>query len=97
MTEQIKSAIKELKQIPQHIGEDCDGYELRALRLAINSLKAWDEVLNELQNEINLYENNKSIMGGNDFDIEYDGAMKGLGKAIDIIKEKLSEVEDGRS
>lgn len=46
-----------------------------------------DKVVEELENEINLYENSKSIMGGNDFDIEYDWAMKGLCKAIEIVKQ----------
>lgn len=46
-----------------------------------------DKVVEELEKEIKLYENSKSIMGGNDADIEYDGAMKGLGKAIEIVKQ----------
>lgn len=31
-------AIKELKQIPSHIGGDCDGYELRAISIAIEAI-----------------------------------------------------------
>ena len=50
-----------------------------------------DKVVEELEKEIKLYENSKSIMGGNDADIEYDGAMKGLGKAIEIVKQGLKE------
>lgn len=46
-----------------------------------------DKVVKELEDEIKLYENSMSIMGGNDTDIEYYGAMKGLGKAIEIIKQ----------
>ena len=45
-----------------------------------------EKVVEELEDEIKLYENSMSIMGGNDADIEYYGAMKGLGKAIEIVK-----------
>lgn len=79
MTEQIKSAVKELKEIPHHIGEDCDGYELRALHLAINSLRAWEEVIEELEEETE--------------DLNFNYVM-GIEKAIDIINQKLSEVEE---
>lgn len=46
-----------------------------------------DKVVEEMENEIKLYENSQSIMGCNDADIEYYGAMKGLGKAIEIVKQ----------
>lgn len=34
-----EEAIKELEQIPKHIGGDCDGYEKRAIRIAIEALE----------------------------------------------------------
>lgn len=34
-----EEAIKELEQIPKHIGADCDGYEKRAIRIAIEALE----------------------------------------------------------
>lgn len=82
MTEKIKSAIKDLKEIPQHIGEDCDGYELRALRLAINSLNAWDEVLQELEEQKIAFYQNSAFLTSN-----------AIQSVIDFIKQKLSEVE----
>lgn len=34
-----EEAIKELEQIPSHIGADCDGYEKRAISIAIEALE----------------------------------------------------------
>lgn len=106
MTEKIKRAISIIENEKECVQRDCDRDCSRcelvkeeseivcAFDLAIRSLQAWEEVIKELENEIDLYENSKSIMGGNDFDIECDGAMRGLGKAIDIINQKLVEIEE---
>ena len=45
-----------------------------------------DKIVNELEKEIQLYEDSMTVMQQTDRDIEYRGAMRGLGKAIDILK-----------
>lgn len=94
MTEQIKSAIEEFNEIvedidergesPCYFGED----DLWYLKLAIRSLQAWKEVLQEL-------EDIKEDVKESNF--EYCiGKLNGLNKAIDIINRKLAEIEEVR-
>lgn len=60
---------------------------INAIDTAIRSLEAWSEVLNELE------ENRKGLVN-----TEYDlGVRKGIGFAIDIIKQKLEQRLRNRS
>lgn len=83
MIEKIKSAIKGLNELSTMYGhkwirEDCE--------LAIRSLQAWSEVLNELEKERDFF---TSISG------EYaKGSVFATSKAIDIINKHLAEIEE---
>ena len=81
MTEQIKRAIETFEDYKEN------GYDLRASNgelfdIAIRSLQAWEEVLNELKN---IYSDESENQYGN-----------GIHKAIDIINQKLAEIEEVR-
>lgn len=84
-----KQAIKELKQIKQnHIDLNYrfrhlyDDYII-AVDKAIASLEAWDKINEELEKEMNEYENVLS-------DLSYSD---GIGYALAVIEEHLKEVE----
>lgn len=68
-------------------GDNAEKYE-EALTMAIRSLQAWKEVLQEL-------EDIKEDVKESNF--EYCiGKLNGLNKAIDIINRKLAEIEEVR-
>lgn len=83
ITEQIKSAIETFEDYKEN------GYDLRTsnaelFELAIRSLQAWDEVLNQLQEWKNSAENEHEQK------ISY-----AYFSAIKIINQHLSEIEEG--
>lgn len=84
MTEQIKSAIEELELTSNFFPNDW------TIALAIRSLHAWEEVIEEL-------EKLKSISNGMlDFDGEdmyFVGKKQAYKDAIEIINQHLSEIE----
>lgn len=85
MTEQIKSAIKYgTDYYKDLIGACCDVSDKHKeyIRISNNSLKAWEEVLKELETE-----KNKSYES---WGVNY----LGLKRAIDIINQHLSEIEE---
>ena len=82
MTEQIKSAIKGLNEVSTMYGhkwirDDCE--------LAIRSLQAWDEVLQELEEQKIAFYQNGAFLTSN-----------AIQSVIDFIKQKLSEIEEVR-
>lgn len=81
MTEQIKSAIDWFEELLTK--EGLTESEVKHFQLAIRSIKSWDEVLNELNNI-----RNHPIANLNQYFID------GIDVATEIIKEKLSEVEE---
>lgn len=106
MTDKIKSAIHCMRA-NQGIGfcEECPAYAKvgkghcvgESCRIAENSLKAWEEVLNELEKRERIYEKNEflPLMG----DMYYwkarnIGVIAGITETIDVIKQKLAEIEE---
>lgn len=96
MTEQIKSAISIIENEKECVQSDCDrdcskcelvkeeSEIVDAFDIAIRSIQAWEEVLQELETEKNKsYEN-----GGFNY--------SGLQRAINIINQKLAEIEEVR-
>lgn len=101
MTEQIKSAISVIENEKECVQSDCDrdcskcelvkeeAEIVGAFDTAIRSLQAWSEVLQELEEvKEDIKESNFGYC---------IGKLNGLNKAIDIIKQKLSEVENEQS
>lgn len=87
MTE-IKSAIKQIQtemikdiDIPKSAKTELANQ--KALRLAIRSLKAWEEVLNELEEVKVAYYQDSAFITSNAIQL-----------VIDFIKQKLSEIEE---
>ena len=81
MTEQIKELEKALQCSLMHENE-CAFVHTRTIKICLDSLQAWEEVLQELENEKNKsYEN-----GGFNY--------SGLQRAISIINQKLAEIEE---
>lgn len=79
MTEQIKSAIEELKIADEY----CVIPSIKSRTLAIRSLNAWEEVLNQLHEWKNNAENEHEQK------IAY-----AYFSAIDIINQHLAEIEE---
>ena len=83
MTEQIKSAIETIEN-RDSIMDYCENRQLSdSLDLAIRSLKAWEEVLQELEEE-RAFEDS----------IGNDEARVELDMCIRIINQKLAEIEE---
>lgn len=77
----IKSAIESLDDCIKNQPCECEDF-----KLAIRSLQAWEEVLQELEKERDFF---TSIRG------EYGrGVVFANSRAIDIIKQKLAEIEE---
>ena len=87
MTEQIKSAIADFQEWIDRAKEfnpDIESDHVKAMKVSIRSLQAWEEVLQELE------ENRKGLVN-----TEYDlGVRKGIGFAINIINQHLAEIEE---
>ena len=88
MTEQIKKTIKILKDAKIGI-ERWDMTEW--YDTAIRSLSAWEEVLNEL--EI-LIRGCDIMLEDNNEDMFYGGKKRGYEKVIEVINQKLAEIEE---
>lgn len=69
-----------------HIGEYYNPEMAESARLSIKSLKAWDEVINELINV-------QIPVVGFDFEKAYEYG-KGVQYALDVIERKLGELEN---
>lgn len=82
MIDKIKSAIEEL-EFDMEIGEFYNPSMADSVKLAIRSLKAWEEVLNELENIRNHPRANL-----NQYFID------GINVATEIINQKLAEIEE---
>jgi len=83
-----EEAIKEIKGFYDECGND-DEIELiykNAFAMAIQSLKAWEKVKEEIDNNITVISTN---------DTYEDGVKVGLIRALDIIDKHLKEVENG--
>lgn len=83
MTEQIKSAIEDFQEWidrAEEFNPDIESDHVKAMKLAIRSLNAWSEVLTEL---VKIYSDEHENQYGS-----------GIHKAIDIINQKLSEIEE---
>ena len=92
MTEQIKSALEVLGTYD--MSEDNDDTEFKdSIALAIRSLKAWEEVIEELKNMREIIwqdtDNDSRIVRANAWD-----KIETLNKAIEIINQKLAEIEE---
>lgn len=102
MTEQIKSAIHCMRA-NQGIGfcEECPAYAKvgkghcvrESCRIAENSLKAWEEVLNELEKKNALYMSYLSNKE-NPYDSELFGKHIAVENCIDIINQHLAEIKE---
>lgn len=77
-TNDIKMAINRLE-----CGNTAHSKNADYIRLAINSLKAWEEVINELEN-ISFFDLNMGSLQAQYF-------IEGKNKALDIIKQKLEK------
>lgn len=93
MTDKIKSAIETFEDYKEN------GYDLRASNgelfdIAIRSLKAWEEVLQKLEEREIEYSNNEfKPLADNMY---YWGTRNlGIRDAINIINQKLAEIEGG--
>lgn len=96
MTEQIKSAISIIENEKECVQSDCDrdcskcelvkeeSEIVGAFDLAIRSLQAWEEVLEKLETE--------KIKSYDTLGFYYNG----LQRAINIINQKLAEIEEVR-
>lgn len=92
MIDKIKSAIEEL-EFDMECGEFYNPSMADSVKLAIRSLQAWEEVLNELKNMRDIIwqdtDDEQRIVRANAWD-KYEI----LGKAIDIINQHLAEIEE---
>lgn len=82
MTEQIKSAIDHYRDVCVQMGQYPESDTYRYAEVAIRSLQAWDEVIEELEMLADVCND------ANDLDY-----ASGLEKSIDLIKQKLAEIE----
>lgn len=86
MTDKIKSAIETFEDYKEN-GYDLRSSNVELFDIAIRSLSAWEEVITELR---------KTKADIKEFNIEYYiGERIGLEKAIDIINQKLADIEGG--
>lgn len=82
-----EKAIKEIKRwtpILLYSGETCTNHTMEAQLKAIASLEAWDKIKEELEKEMNEYENVLT-------DLSYSD---GVGYALAVIEEHLKEIEE---
>lgn len=83
MTEQIESAIDHYRDVCVQMGQYPESDTYRYAELAIRSLQAWEEVLQELDKE-------RGYLGNTLYQ------RKAYEKSIDIINQHLSEIEEVR-
>ena len=91
MTE-IKSAIEEFQEWidrAEEFNPDVESDHVKAMKLAIRSLQAWEEVLQELKNMREIIWQDTDDEGANAWD-----KIQILNKVIDIINQKLAEIEE---
>lgn len=87
MTEQIKNAIDHYRDVCVQMGQYPESDTYRYAELAIRSLKAWEEVLNELEE----FDENEYLKDeGHRF-----GCNEGICYALELINQKLAEIEGG--
>ena len=87
MTE-IKSAIEEFQEWidrAEEFNPDIESDHVKAMKLAIRSLQAWSEVLNELKEERDRFNR-----------CNLNGEVIGIVSAIEVINQKLAEIEEVR-
>ena len=93
MTEQIKCAIEGLKFLCECGEIGLTDEEKQPIQLSIRSLKAWEEVLNELEKKNALYMSYLSNKE-NPYDSELFGKHIAVENCIDIINQHLAEIEE---
>ena len=91
MTEQIKSAIEYLEDVIEIVHRSKPDGECSEVKMAIRSLKAWEEVLQELET---LIRGCDIMLEDNNEDMFYGGKKRGYEKAIEVINQKLKQIEE---